>query len=110
MSEASPRPNAFLAMIHHLARKVHVAHRSGAARIVDDDRFAEAWRFAQSNVSWDHGAIDALGEIAPGLVHHLLGEIQTIVVHRQQDTLDLKRRVEALLHESDRSEQVAQAF
>src|SRR5258706_2563468 len=72
MSEASPRPNAFLAMIHYLARKVHVAHRSDTAWIVNDDRFTEARGFAQPNVSWNHRAVDPLGEVAPGLVHHLL--------------------------------------
>src|SRR3954462_14330193 len=73
MSEASPQPKAFLTMDDYLARKVHVTYRSGAAWIVDDDRFAEARAVAQPNVTWDHRAIDALGKVAPGLVHDLLG-------------------------------------
>src|SRR2546425_5840493 len=110
MSDASPRPNAFLAMIDYLARKVHVAHRSGTGGIVDDDRFAEARRFTQSNVSRDHGVIDALGEVASGLVHHLLREIQSIVVHRQEHALDLERGIESLLDESYRAEQVTESL
>src|SRR5439155_20482708 len=78
MRDASPRPNAFLAMIEHLARKVHVAHRSDTGRIVNDDRLAETRRLAQSDVSWDHRVVEPPREIPPGLVHHLLGQIQAI--------------------------------
>src|SRR5690348_10274372 len=110
MSDASPRPNAFLAMVDHLVRKVHVADRSGAARIVDDHGLPEAGRLAQSNVSWNDGVVDALREVTPGLVHYLLREIEAIVVHRQENPLDLERGVEPLLHQSNRSQQVAQSL
>src|SRR5689334_20539353 len=108
MSEASPRPNAFLTMIDHLARKVHVAHRSGAAWIVDDDRFAEARRLTQPDIPRNHRAVDPLGEVTPGLVHDLLREIQAVVIHGQEHPLDLQGRIEALLHQANRSEQMAQ--
>ena len=66
-----------------------------AARIVFENGFAEARRFAQADGARDDGVVNALAEMLPHFADHLLAEIRPAVEHRHHDAADLDASIRA---------------
>ena len=65
---------------------------------------------AQSNISWDDGVKHLLFEMAPDFLGHLMGEVVADVEHGEKNPFDLQPRIEGLFDQTDRLEQLSQAF
>src|SRR5512138_1777565 len=94
ISAPSPLPSPRLSAIQNLPREVEVSLRPSTADVVEDDRLAVAGRLAQPDVSRDHGAEHSPREVVADLPGHLLGQVDSTIVHREEDALDLQARVE----------------
>ena len=75
---------------------------------MQDDALTVAWRLTQPGVPVNDRLQDQILEVCPHFFHHLIGEPQPRVVHREQDALHFEGRVELILHDFDGVEQLAQ--
>ena len=66
--------------------------------------------FTELNVTLDNRLKHQFLEVSFHLVIDLSGKTQTLIVHRQQKTLDLKLRIEFTLDNLDSVEQFADTF
>src|SRR5690606_21653963 len=93
---------------HDLPRKGEVALRTDGLDVVQHDRLAETRRLGQPYVAWDGGPVDAVAEVLLRLVRDLAREVEALVVHRQQHTVDLQARIDVTLDEADRVQELGQ--
>jgi hypothetical protein len=82
-----------------------IRFRAAAVRIVLEDRFREARRFAQAHRARDHRLIHALAEMLPHFGHDLSAEIGARIEHRHHNPRDLHAIVHPgvpdLIHDAD---------
>src|SRR5690606_27185537 len=69
-----------------------------------------AWRLREPDVPGDDAAEDATPEVLLRLVRDLAREVEPLIEHREQDALDLEARIQALLDEANRVEQLGEPF
>ena len=94
--------------LQQLTREVEVIDRPFASRVVQDDALAMARSLPEAGVPVDDRLQHQILEMCTHLVHHLIRQSETRVVHRQQDAFHFKGRVELVLHDFDGVEQLAQ--
>ena len=82
--------------------------RSLAFDIVEQDRFSEAGRLAQFDITGNDGVVHLVTEKRNGFLDHLAREIEPAVEHREQDTFYMQVGVECRLHQLDRPQQLTQ--
>jgi hypothetical protein len=113
---AKPLPSALrglscgLFMRQDFLGKLNVALGSLGARIVKQDWFAVARRFGETDASGDHGLKDGILEKVTEVVGHLFGEGGSVIVHREQDSLDLQVMLKAIPDLIDGVHQLGNAF
>ena len=78
--------------------------------VVKDDGQSVALAFAQFDVALYHRLEYQFLEVALYLVVYLAGQTQTVVVHREQESLYLKFRIQLALDDLDGVEQFADAL
>src|SRR6267378_2582407 len=90
MSAPSPRPSAFLGIGDNLLGELRVAFRPFAVNVVKNDWFPETGRFCQANIARN----DALKDLRTKKTAQIRGNLPRkrgpLVIHGEQDTLDLK--------------------
>src|SRR5271157_5162540 len=94
MSAPSPRPSAFLGIGNHLLRKLCICLRTSTMYVIENNRFTETWSLCQANVSRYHGLKYLFSEEAPQVVGYLPRERGSLIIHRQDDPLDLERWIQ----------------
>src|SRR5258705_1421033 len=105
-----PLPSAFLTTFDHLPGETHVAGGTGALRIVGHYRLSKARRLAEAHVPGNYCLINPLREEPSRFGQNLLRQVEAIVEHRQQHSLDLEPGIERLLHQPDRAQQMTQSL
>ena len=75
-----------------------------------DHRRAVAGRFGELDASWDHGSEDEFGEVVAQLPLDVLGEAGALIVHGDQQTRQLQRRVQLTADQRQRVEELDQAL
>src|SRR6185436_2414787 len=87
----SPRPRAFLCTaMNNLLCEANVSLGSFGFDVVKQNGPAVTWRFAKPNVARNDGGQDLIAEKPLEVGHNLVGEVGSVVVHRQEDAFDLK--------------------
>ena len=81
-----------------------------AVRIVEDGGEAVAGSFRELDVAVDDRLEDQFLEVALHLVLDLIGQTQTGIVHRQQETFDGECRIQFLLDNLDGIQQLGDSF
>src|SRR5690554_6373982 len=99
------RPSSRLEPVEELTRKIHVAIRAARRRIIKDDGLAIRRRLGQPHIPRDDRAIDM--EMSPDFISHLIGEVIPRVEHRQQDAVNIERRVQRGAHTLNRIDELA---
>src|SRR5208337_4962048 len=84
----SPRPNAFLVMVDDLLCQVKITGGSLAIGVVEENRFAETWRFGQANIARYHSGENLVTEKIPQIVANLVREIGALVEHGEEDSFN----------------------
>ena len=51
-------------------------------------------RLAESHIARNHGTVDLLLEETADIIRNLLAQLRAVVIHRQQHTIDLQRRIQ----------------
>ena len=92
----------------HLAGERQVGLRAARLRVVQHHRQAVAGRFAEPDVPRDDGVERLFLEELPHVARHLLAQVRALVVHRQQDALDVERRVERRANAAHRRHEVGE--
>ncbi len=69
-----------------------------------------AGSFSESYIPWDYGLEDLLLEVILNLFLDLLGELCAEVKHRQYYAQDLDIRIELLLNDIDRLDELSKTF
>src|SRR3990167_6507323 len=94
LSAISSRLSAYgrseLVAFEHFVRKREVGVGAAGFRIVGHGRQAVTGRFGEAYVARDDGAIDLVLEELAHVARDLLAEVGALVVHRQQDALDVE--------------------
>src|SRR3954470_20299310 len=67
---------------------VQVSLSSDRGDVVENDRFAEAWRLREADVTRHHVLEDLGPEILSGILRDLSRQIETRIVHGEQDAVD----------------------
>ena len=68
------------------------------------------WGLAQADVSWYDGVEHHVAEMSLELLVYLVSESQTGIVHRKQESLDLKRRIKTRLYDADGVDEFGDTF
>src|SRR4051812_19383014 len=76
-----------------LLRESNVTFRAFRFAVVEEDRLAIAGCFAEPDIARDDGRKEPGSKEFFQVLHDLVGEIGSFVVHRQEDALDLQFRV-----------------
>src|SRR3989441_7976612 len=92
-------------MLQHLPREFEIGDGAAGAEIVQHDRLAVAWRFAEPHVAWNHRLENFAREVATDLVAHLKREARPTIEHREHDPLDRQPCVQPLADELYRLQQ-----
>src|SRR4029077_12135494 len=90
MSAPSPRPSAFLGIGNNLLGELRVAFCALAMNIVENDRFPETWRFRQAHIARNDAFKDLRSKECAQVRGDLPGERGSLVVHGEEDSLDLQ--------------------
>src|ERR1035438_3151963 len=91
----SPFPKALrclsgaLFMGEDLLCQLNIAFGPSGSDVVGDYWLAETRGFRQANAAWDHRPEDVVFEELPKVLLHLTGQISSVIIHGQQNTLDL---------------------
>ena len=83
---------------------------AGGVCVVKDDGKTVTRTLAQFDVTLDDGLEHQLLEMTFHLVVDLVGQTQTTVVHRQQESLDLQLRIQFALDDLDGVQELADTF
>ena len=96
MRELRPLPSTFLfgLMLDDFPREVEVTFSPFTPDVVKHDRFPEAGRFSQADVSWDDCFEDLLLEMGLDFFDHLTRKVGPLVIHGQKYSLNLECRIE----------------
>ena len=78
--------------------------------VVEYYRLTVTWRLGQADVSWDDRFEDLRAKIAPKVGGDLLREDCPVVVHCEQDSLDLECRVDFEAQPLERVEKLGNTF
>ena len=78
--------------------------------VVQDDRLSKTGSFRKANVSWNYGFKNAFPEILSRIVGDLPRKVEAGVVHREQDSVDSERLIDAVLNSMDSVQQLREAF
>ena len=79
-------------------------------RSIGKDVLAKAWGLCKRNIVPDQGREEDSPEVALDFFDDLLTELFPVIVPRPDNPRDRQRRVEALLDNVDRLQQLAQAL
>src|SRR4029077_1706143 len=93
-----------------LLRNVHICLCSYRGDIVKNDGLSETWCFRQANISRDDVLEHLRSEVFSRVFGDLSREIETRVVHREQNTIDTEFFVGTVLNAVHRVQQLRQAF
>src|SRR5262249_47930792 len=112
MRVLSPLPSAFLfpLMIDDFPRQVEVAFGSLAADVVEHDWLSEAGSFTEPDVPGNDGPENLVFEVRLDILHHLLRKSRSLVVHREEDSLDLQGGVQRGADSAERPDQLGHAL
>src|SRR6267378_2244005 len=110
MSAPSPRPSAFLGIGNNLLGELCVAFRPFAVSVVRNDWFPKTGRFRQANIARNHALKDLRSKKAAQIRGNLPRERCPLVIHREQDTLDLQTWVQCPPNAHQRIQQLRNAF
>src|SRR5205085_3214324 len=94
ISAPSPRPSAFLAIRYHLFRKMNVAFRPPAGGVIKNDGLAETRRLRQTDVARNDALEDLRAEERAQIIGDLTRQRGALVIHRQENALDLEVRIQ----------------
>src|SRR5882724_3624836 len=110
-SAPRPRPRPCLGfMAQDLLGQFKVSRRAGGLEVIEHDGFAMAWGLSNSYVPRDYGLHDLSAKVPLDFAFHLGCQTCPTIEHRQYDTFHRQGRVELLLHEGDRPEDVGKTF
>src|SRR5262249_47438754 len=76
--------------------------------VVQDDGLAERRCLAQPDIARNHGLVDSFRKELTCFVRNLLREVESRVVHREQDPLDSKPWVQVILNQTDRGDELGE--
>jgi len=97
--------------VDELARESTISLGSSPTRSVFQDRFPEAWGFAQADAARDHSLINPFAEVLAYLRYNLLAKIRPTVEHCHDDAAHLETLVRArIAHLLDQSNNFYQTF
>src|SRR5262245_53802623 len=77
----SPLPSAFLDIFYHLPGQAEVAFGSFGLNVIENDRFAMAWRFGQPHITGNHSRKHLGAKKIPEVRYDLIGQVGPLVVH-----------------------------
>jgi hypothetical protein len=80
---------------------LNIAFCASRTRVVSEDRFAEARCFREPNSSRDNSLKDILAKKFTEVGFDLPREIRPVIVHREEDSLDLECLIEGLFDAVD---------
>src|ERR1700735_5617727 len=89
----SPRPKAFRAIGYNLLRELEIALSPFTMYVVKHYRLTMAGRFRQPYVPRNYGLVDLRAEEATQVRRDLFRERRAVIVHREQNPFDGKRRI-----------------
>jgi hypothetical protein len=95
---------------HELMCQCNICLGALRPRVVQDYRHAVTGGLPKADVAGDHGAIDTVPEELADVGTHLLAKVRAVVVHREEDALDLERGVEGLANAVDRGGELGNAL
>jgi len=81
--------------VDELARESTISLGSSPTRSVFQDRFPEAWGFAQADAARDHSLVNAFAKMLPNICHDLRTKICATVEHCHDDAAHLETLVRA---------------
>src|ERR1041384_1039535 len=95
MSLLSPLPSACLFIApDDLAGEIEVRLRALGPDVVQHDRFSEAGSLPQPDIARNDGPEDSLLEEGADVSDDLPGQVGALVVHREEDSVELEPLVE----------------
>ena len=103
-------PPYFLFCFDYFIRQSSVGLRPFTPHIILKDRLAARRRFAQLDVPRNVMMIDPVLEVLAHLLLHLHRQLRAGIKHRQQHAFDHQIRVEQLLHQTNRQQQLSHTF
>src|SRR4030095_16055061 len=110
-SAPRPRPSPRrLIMAQHLPCQIQVSSRTGGPDVVQHHRLAVARRLRQTNVPRNDRIEDLSGKVAIDLFADLERQAGPSVEHSEHDALDGEARIQPLLNELHRLQEVSQTF
>src|SRR6185436_6967195 len=106
--ELRPRPSAFRFpfMADDFPREVEVAFGALAANVVKHDRLPKTGCFTQADISRYDGLEHFLLEVSLDFLDDLTGQVGPVVIHGQQNALDLQSGVQGDANSLQRSHQL----
>src|SRR5450830_461242 len=108
---SSPRPRRLLLFTRfYLLGELPVRLGTGGKRVIFQDGFAIAGRFAHAYAPGDDGSEDSLSKMLDEFILDLCRQDSPLVEHGHQDAQQGEIWVQTLLDQADRSQQVRQSF
>src|SRR3954453_18150734 len=90
--------------------KLNVSFSAARSWIIGDDRLSEAWSFCETDVSRYYRFENLVPEERPQICLDLSGQILTVVVHGQQNSLDREFWVEGFFDPANGVHQLRNSF
>src|SRR5215469_12680894 len=102
MSAPSPRPSAFLGIVDYLLGELRIALCALAVDVIENNRLAKTRSFCKPHVARNDALKHLCTEEASQVGGDLTRQSRALIVHRQQDALDLEIGIQgsADAHES----------
>src|SRR5271163_819831 len=94
ISAPSPLPSAFRVIGNNLLGELGVTLRPFAVNIVENDWLAEAWRLGKPYIARNHALKHLRTEETAQISGYLPRQRRSLVVHCEQNALDLKARIQ----------------
>src|SRR5215467_13674998 len=109
-SALNPLPSAFLCAMYDLLCKSDITFSTFGFDVVEQNRAPVAWRLSKANVARNDGGEQLRSKEGLEILHDLVGEIGTIVEHRQEHTFNLEFRITQATDVTDRFDQLGHTF
>src|SRR6266511_229238 len=89
-----------------LLREVDIRLAPARSDVIENNRFPERRRFAETHIARNDRAIHLLSKVIADLLGHLSGEVDSVVVHGESDPFDRQRRIEEVADPFDRMKEL----